>query len=1373
MSGLTHTLNIAKIALAVQQYGISVTGHNISNVNNPDYSRQDIPMSTYTPVLQGGFLFGNGVEAQQVEQTVNQYLEDRLAGQRSQLSASEAFMMYMNVMEGYFNENSDSSISGLMPEFWNAWYNLSNSPTRPSERAMVYENGIKIAERFNALDDELLALQIDISQEINSTLQQVNRIAGEIAAVNQEIVSLETNRTANDQRDIRNGLVAELAELIDIQTFEEEDGALTVAGAKGTILVNGIDTFDLTLTEGRILWEGSFGARIDITDEIQGGKIGGWLDMRDSVIPQYRADLSTYAREMIWEINYEYSQGIGASYFNTPLTGTYRADDSGFLSTMAFGSRLNTDGAFTLWVENNASSTPTYESVSVDMGVSDAHMIGWTGAEPAGNQVRYAFTVVESGMTGEGIAVTNGTGVGVAQTGDTITAATRNAIGVQTLTLTDADGTTRELLISDANGDAGQSARSIAEALRAMDGIDAYAADTALTLDLANLMPGVNHADENDVVSFTLQSGAQTETVSFTIGPDNATTLANVQTALNRVVDDNADLTVVYNGTQVTLVSGSGENIGIGDFDVADNATLTLDTFVQDSGGPGMTTFDIGGINVSFNLDTSGGQAQAAQHLINGLHNSDAELAAAGITYRLNAAGTGVVITRTGEADLSISGLDSNGGGDDGGFSVSSAAGTRVDGTAGGAAVLSEAGATSAAVTADRFDDDTLGFDGTVLTESGGGGADSGVKTGVVTVYTAPGITIRSNADPALGGLFNVPENTDISMGDSILTLGGDGGFAGFDPGDTISFDIDGVTVSYTVNPGDTDAAIATGFQAALTGALDPAAYTVVQTGAAVSVMSTNGQAIHLTNFADDDGSGAGNAAAMNALTGSGYGIENPDPTVLTSGGLNQISSAIYDAGGVIYWEKMTDTGNPTGDTGYIRVDDAGPYTVDGITFDLDGGALVAGNTMTLNTNDIGEPDPLDLTLSGISRSVLDTYTFEVQSPGGTIGPDEIVINWESQHSAGSITIEGKTPPILPQRIAVDGMTLEINGGTLFEKDVFVVTTDADGVPSLEAQSDWHWTLDSFKNQFNRQAPGIKAVVDVNNAIRFEADDDGYMISDVACTGVDGFCSANTAVRVLNYTAFDQPVEDLQFARDTAGNWTLNNDYTGGLAQLLPPGGSDEGFGVDLTGNGVADLQIDFHQPVTGSGHVSFDIEARNPSDYAFAFSGGEDDSGMAAILGVNTFFTGEDAMSMGVNAVLEQNKYIASARINEETGRVEQGDNTNALALTDLQFATFDIQQWQFERGGDAASRTISSGLDAYYTTLVGRVGVQAQSEQRSMEFNAVMVYQMTTERDQLSAVSLDEEMINLTKYQQAYTAASKLLTIVDEMLNTLVSMR
>jgi flagellar hook-associated protein FlgK len=52
-------------------------------------------------------------------------------------------------------------------------------------------------------------------------------------------------------------------------------------------------------------------------------------------------------------------------------------------------------------------------------------------------------------------------------------------------------------------------------------------------------------------------------------------------------------------------------------------------------------------------------------------------------------------------------------------------------------------------------------------------------------------------------------------------------------------------------------------------------------------------------------------------------------------------------------------------------------------------------------------------------------------------------------------------------------------------------------------------------------------------------------------------------------------------------------------------------------------------------------------------------------------------------------------------------------------------------------------------------------------------MTNQISEQRDAISAVSLDEEMIDMMKFQHAYTVAAKLLTVVDEMMAALIATR
>jgi flagellar hook-associated protein 1 FlgK len=73
----------------------------------------------------------------------------------------------------------------------------------------------------------------------------------------------------------------------------------------------------------------------------------------------------------------------------------------------------------------------------------------------------------------------------------------------------------------------------------------------------------------------------------------------------------------------------------------------------------------------------------------------------------------------------------------------------------------------------------------------------------------------------------------------------------------------------------------------------------------------------------------------------------------------------------------------------------------------------------------------------------------------------------------------------------------------------------------------------------------------------------------------------------------------------------------------------------------------------------------------------------------------------------------------------------------------------------------------------MVGSIGIASASVSRGRSFSELMVNELSNIRDSVSAVSLDEEMTNLIAYQHAYAAAAKLISVSDEMLNTLLEVK
>jgi flagellar hook-associated protein 1 FlgK len=367
-------LNIATTALNAQQYGMGVTAQNIANVNTEGYSRQNPVLVAKQPLMYGGLLLGRGVDTEKVSRSSDQFIENKLMQEKSNMSSSSEMEKYMQVLEGFFNENSGTSISTMVSDFWNRWYDISNNPSGASERISLYEQSVLLSEQFNALGTDLIQIDTDLTGAVTSGIETINKITHEIAQVNGQIVSMEANNVANDLRDKRNTLVSELNEYLDVQAFEQSDGSLTIVAARGCTLVHGNSDYDLEMggTNGdRVRWQNSSGSYVDITNYLSNGKLGGWLDMRDEIIAKNQLDLNALAKEFIWSVNQQHSQGMGLEGFSS-VTGSFVVSDSGEeLGTIDSGLDYYdkvSDGTFNLWVYdvNGAVVGGAANSITID-----------------------------------------------------------------------------------------------------------------------------------------------------------------------------------------------------------------------------------------------------------------------------------------------------------------------------------------------------------------------------------------------------------------------------------------------------------------------------------------------------------------------------------------------------------------------------------------------------------------------------------------------------------------------------------------------------------------------------------------------------------------------------------------------------------------------------------------------------------------------------------------------------------------------------------------------------------------------------------------------------------------------------------------------
>ncbi len=126
----------------------------------------------------------------------------------------------------------------------------------------------------------------------------------------------------------------------------------------------------------------------------------------------------------------------------------------------------------------------------------------------------------------------------------------------------------------------------------------------------------------------------------------------------------------------------------------------------------------------------------------------------------------------------------------------------------------------------------------------------------------------------------------------------------------------------------------------------------------------------------------------------------------------------------------------------------------------------------------------------------------------------------------------------------------------------------------------------------------------------------------------------------------------------------------------------------------------------------------------------------------------------MGVNEALSDPVKVAASDNPLEV----PGNNGAALKIAQLQHAL--------------TMSSNSSSFNEFYSSVVGKVGSLAQMAKNNGEHSALVAEQLQLKQESVSGVSIDEEMTNLIRFQQAYSASARIISKVDELLDNIIRM-
>ncbi len=455
-------LSLGRQSLMNAQVGISVTGDNIANIGTEGYARRTVSYVTSPSITLGGLRIGTGASVESIRRHYDSLLESQYltANGKSAYWSAQTATLY-NV-ETLFNQSDDYGLSTALDKFMDSLSALGQAPADAATRQELLSYAQTLIDSLTTVQDSLQSSLQVMEQDLADKVEEANTLIERIAALNKSITSNPTSLELQDERDVA---IRELSSLLDIKVIEQENSQVTVMTSSGLPLVDGAETFSLSLqgpgvetdlskgssfdgalyfdgqgadellvefvsagpadgtasaatfrvsldngktwlsgddgstllftaggyddrveVEGIAIWFGqsndslanaatdimtgdSFivmpksgvywstttGGNVNITplaggdgrnNRLSGGELAGLLSARDEGLAVYSTVLDALAHELIWQMNYQHSQGAGLEHYSGSTAGNAVRDATIPLakSSLAYADKLQSGG---------------------------------------------------------------------------------------------------------------------------------------------------------------------------------------------------------------------------------------------------------------------------------------------------------------------------------------------------------------------------------------------------------------------------------------------------------------------------------------------------------------------------------------------------------------------------------------------------------------------------------------------------------------------------------------------------------------------------------------------------------------------------------------------------------------------------------------------------------------------------------------------------------------------------------------------------------------------------------------------------------------------------------------------------------------------
>lgn len=313
---MADLLNIGLSGLAANKTSLAVTGHNITNVNTPGFSRQETVQATRIPQFSGAGYIGSGTTLVDVRRIYNEFLNTQVRSSTALNSDTQSYLGQINQLDSLLAGSTTGVNPGLQKVFA-ALQTAAEDPANIPARQLALSEAEGLAKRFNTVYDRLNEQNAFINKQLSAVTDQVNQLATSIAGYNEAIaVAASNGQQPNDLLDAREEAVRKLSTFIGVTVVAQDDNSYNLFVGSGQPLVVGSTASRLEVVPGLsdpLRSEVQFvsgNSRQGITSLITGGEMGGLIRYREDVLDTTLNSVGRLALSVTDQVNRQLGQGL-------------------------------------------------------------------------------------------------------------------------------------------------------------------------------------------------------------------------------------------------------------------------------------------------------------------------------------------------------------------------------------------------------------------------------------------------------------------------------------------------------------------------------------------------------------------------------------------------------------------------------------------------------------------------------------------------------------------------------------------------------------------------------------------------------------------------------------------------------------------------------------------------------------------------------------------------------------------------------------------------------------------------------------------------------------------------------------------------------